>query len=57
MGIELMRSATLILLGLFLTAGCLGCGGSGIPEPAADAKAGPPPGTSDVWNKKVEKKR
>lgn len=52
-----MRRLIVVFLGLFVTAGLVGCSGSGtIPEPSADAKAGPPPGTSDVWNKKATKK-
>jgi hypothetical protein len=46
-----------VLLGLFLVANFVGCSGSAsIPEPSADAKPGPPPGTSDVWKKSAAKK-
>ncbi len=51
-----MRSKIVVVLALFLVANLAGCGGSGIPEPSADAKAGPPPGTSDAPLKKGTKK-
>ena len=52
-----MRFATAVLCGLFLTANLVGCGGATIPGPPDNAKAGPPPGTSDNAIKKPEKKR
>jgi hypothetical protein len=35
------------ICGLFLAATIAGCGGVTIPAPPANAKPGPPPGTSD----------
>jgi hypothetical protein len=51
-----MRLTIVALLSLFILANVVGCGGAVIPEPSADAKAGPPPGTSDVWKKTATKK-
>ena len=51
-----MRCKIVAVLALFLVANLAGCGGSAIPEPAADAKPGPPPGTSDAPLKKATKK-
>ena len=51
-----MRFKIVATLALFLAANLAGCGGSAIPEPASDAKAGPPPGTSDAPLKKGVKK-
>ncbi|WP_435011471.1 hypothetical protein P12x_002783 [Tundrisphaera lichenicola] len=52
-----MRFAIALLCGLFATATLVGCGGATIPEPPANAKAGPPPGTSDDMVKVKEKEK
>ena len=53
-----MRIAIAALLGLFLTATLIGCGGGAtIPAPPENAKAGPPPGTSADLTKAIPKKK
>lgn len=52
-----MRLALAAVLGLFVASTLIGCGGSSIPAPPNNAKPGPPPGTSDAWNKPADKKK
>ena len=40
------RYLTVAVAGLFMASIGFGCGGAAIPEPPANAKPGPPPGTS-----------
>ena len=51
-----MRLLIVAICGLFVATAGLGCGGAAIPEPPADAKAGPPPGTSPEMTKVVDPK-
>jgi hypothetical protein len=52
-----MRLALAAVLSLFVASTLTGCGGASIPAPPSDAKPGPPPGTTDAWNKPPEKKK
>ena len=49
-----MRLAISGLMGIFLAATLVGCGGSSLPSAPGDAKPGPPPGSSDIMTKKAE---
>jgi len=46
-----MRFWIVAVCGLFVATSGFGCGGTTIPTPPADAKAGPPPGTSPDMTK------
>lgn len=54
-----MRSLVVAFCGLFVMATLLGCGAAAIPDPPANAKPGPPPGTSPemIKSEKDAKKR
>ena len=52
-----MRFAIALMCGCFLTTAMAGCGGASIPAPPENAKAGPPPGTSDDMVKVKEKEK